>query len=157
MITIISLFGLRNIQDRAGVEEKLRLGFDVDTVDSGGRTLLMEATIWKNHELMEVLLRGGANVNKRDKRDWTALHFAVQEDDLIATKMLVEAGAEVNAQDDYGNNVVLRSVSAFRGNGEVIQFLKAHGADVDLQNKSGISALDSAKQISNYNILQFLE
>lgn len=157
MVTIISLFGLSSIHDHAGVDEKLRMGFNVDTADSGGRTLLMEATIWKNHQLIEMLLRAGADVNKRDKRDWTALHFAAQEDDLLATKLLLEAGADVNAQDDYGNNVVLRSVSAFRGKGEVIQCLIAHGADVDLKNKSGISALGSAKQTTNYNILQFLE
>lgn len=156
-VTILTLFGIKDVNDHATVLKKLSEGFDVNTVDSGGRTLLMEAAIRKDHELIKLLLINGANVNVRDKRSWTALHFAAQEDDLLATKMLVEARADVSAQDDYGNNVVLRAVSMFRGNGDVIQFLIAHGADVNVKNKSGISALDSAKQTSNYNVLPFMD
>lgn len=155
-VTILNLFGIKDINDHAKVRKKLVEGLDVNTVDSGGRTLLMESVIRKDYELIELLLNYGADVNLGDKRQWTALHFAAQEYDLRSTKMLVEHGADVNAQDDYGNNVVLRAVSMFRGNGDLVQFLISHGANINLKNKHGISALDSANQTSNYNVLPFL-
>lgn len=156
LVTILTLFGIGDIRDHATIHRKLLEGLNIDTVDSGGRTLLMEAAIRKDHTLIEMLLKKGADVNIREKRSWTALHFAVQEYDLRATQMLVEAGADVNAQNDYGNNIALMAVSMFRGNGDVLEYVIDHGADINIKNKSGISALDSAKQTSNYNALSFM-
>lgn len=155
--TILSVFEITDLDDIDAVLMKLRHGLDVNAIDSDGRTLLMEATIWRKHRLMEILIRQGADVNKREKREWTALHFAAQDYDLRSVKLLVENGAEINAIDDYGANVLLRAVMNAKGQGDVIKFLVKHGADGHVKNKSGISALDSAKNISNYDLLPFFE
>src|SRR5215204_247361 len=157
MVTILTLFGIKDILDHATVLRKLREGLEINTVDSGGRTLLMEAVIRSDHELIDLLLESGADVNIRDKRDWTAPHFAVQEYDLVSTKQLISHGADVNARDDYGNNIISRAVMNSLGRGDVIQLLLAHGADAHFKNKSGISAFDSARAISNYNVIQYFE
>ena len=157
MLTILTLFGIKEIHDHVAIIKKLHAGTDVDTVDSGGRTLLMEAVIKRDHELINILINNGADVNIRDKRNWTALHFAAQEYDLLSTQKLVQGGANVDAQDDYGNSVISRAVFNSRGRGDVIQVLLNHGADVNIKNNSGISALDLAKRISNYDIVQFFQ
>ena len=84
--TIISLFNIQNLEDVAGILNRLEEGFDVNTVDLGGRTLLMQATIDRNHTLMKLLLQEGADPNVEDTRNWTALHFAAQNYDLPAAK-----------------------------------------------------------------------
>ena len=117
----------------------------------------MEAVIQKDRELVEFLIEAGADVNVRDTRKWTALHFASQEQDTVLVERLIEAGAEVNATDDFGNSVIARAVISFRGNGDVIRILLAQGADIDTKNDRGISALDTARNISNYDVLQFLD
>ncbi len=155
--TILNVFGVLNVTDHAGIHEKLREGLDINTVDWGGRTMLMEAVIQKEYDLMKLLIDHGADPNIRDKRNWTALHFAAQNYDLRATQLLVEVGADVNAKDDYGNNAIFKAVMNFEGNGDVIQFLKSHGADFNEKNKSGISVLDVARRTSNYDLLPFLE
>jgi ankyrin repeat protein len=155
--TILTLFGILNITEHVTILKRLQQGFDVNTVDSGGRTLLMEAVIKGDHELIDILIAHGANVNVRDQRSWTALHFAAQVYDLISVGKLEAHGAEINARDDFGNTPIWRATLNSRGRGEVIQFLLEHGADENVKNQSGISAFDIAKSTSNYNIAQFFE
>ena len=156
-ITILNIFGIKSLDKSDTIMEKLREEIDINTVDSGGRTLLMEAIIRKNHELAKLLIENGADVNIQDNNDWSALHFAAQEYDLISTELLVQNGANVNSQNDYGNSIISTAVFNSRGQGEVIELLINEGADVNLKNKSGISALDLAKTISNYNVIQFFD
>lgn len=156
-VAILKLFGVLNISEHQTILKRLQDGFDINTVDSGGRTLLMEAVVKADHELIDLLIAHGADVNIRDKRKWTALHFAAQACDLTSVRKLVEHAADINAQSDFGNTPISTAVLNSRGKGEVIQFLMSHGADAHIKNNSGISAMDLAKSISNYNLREYLE
>lgn len=155
--TIRSVFGLKDLNDYISIISKIEEGIDINAIDSDNRTLLMEATVWKNHELMEFLIDRGADVNMKEKRNWTALHFAAQNHDIIAMKLLIDNGADVNAKDDYDNNVIIKATSGSAGNGESIRLLLKHGADCKVKNKSGISALDLAKMVTNFDLMQFFQ
>ena len=157
LVTILTIFGVKDISDHETILKRLEQGTDVNTIDSGGRTLLMEAVIQRDHDLVDLLVDRGADVTIRDRREWTALHFAAQEYDAAATKQLLLYGADANARDDYGNTVIATAVLNSLGRGDVIQVLLTHGADASVENQSGISALGLAKNISNYNTVQFLE
>ncbi|MEM9492603.1 MAG: ankyrin repeat domain-containing protein, partial [Myxococcota bacterium] len=69
--------------------------------------------------------------------------------------MLIGRGANVNATDGYGNTVIARAVYDSRGRGEIIETLLAHGADPDIRNERGISAIELAHTIANYDVKQF--
>jgi ankyrin repeat protein len=155
-ITVLHLFGIKDIDEYDAVLKRLNEGFDINTFDSGGRTLLMEAVIRKNQKLAELLIERGADVNRRDERNWTALHFAAQEYDPISTRLLLQSEADVNAQNDFGNSVISTAVFNCDGTDVVIRLLINYGADINIKNNSGISALDLAKSITNYNITPFL-
>ena len=153
--TIESVFEISNLDEIEKIRKKLNSGLDINVVDSGGRTLLMQACIEQNHELIEILLKMGAAVNIREERNWTALHFAAQNHDITAMTLLIEKGADVNAKDDYDNSVILKATSGSGGNGESIRLLLKHGADCKVKNKSGISALDLAKMVTNFDLMQY--
>ena len=155
-VTILALFGVKDTHDHKSILKKLSRGVDVNMVDSDGRTLLMEAVIKGDHRLIELLIENGADLNIRDLKDWTALHFAAQEYDIVSSRKLIESGSEINATDDYGNSVISRAVLSSRGRGEVIRALIENGANINLKNRSGISALDLARSISNYDVVQFM-
>ncbi len=70
---------------------------------------------------------------------------------------LIEHGAKIDVQDAWGNTPLGVAVSNSRGNGEMIRLLLAHGADKNIKNNYGISPLDYARQVANYNIVQFFE
>src|SRR5689334_19281312 len=130
--TILGLFGILQISEHDTILQRLREEVDINLADSGGRTLLMEAVIRRDQELVSILLANGADPNIRDNRDWTALHFASQDYDLTSVRKLVEHGSNINAQDDFGNTPLWRATFNSRGRGDVIRFLLAHGADQNL-------------------------
>lgn len=128
------------------------------STDKMGRTLLMEAAIFKRHDICKLLVSRGADVNAREKgRGWTALHFAAQECAPDITKLLLGGRAEVDVQDTHGNTPLCEAVFNSRGRGEVIRLLIEHGADRNLKNNSGVSPSDLARMITNYNVKQFIE
>jgi len=130
----------------------------LNATDRMGRTLLMEAAIFKHYEICKMLISKGADVNAKEKaRHWTALHFAAQEYDPRITAVLLENGAEVDPQDTYGNTPLSEAVFNSRGRGEVIELLLENGADRNIKNKSGVSPLDLARMIDNFNVKQFFE
>ncbi|MBQ4490331.1 MAG: ankyrin repeat domain-containing protein, partial [Pyramidobacter sp.] len=53
-------------------------------------------------ERVKTLLARGADVNGRSRRQETALQYAAEEGHLEAVKVLIEAGADIDAQDAEG-------------------------------------------------------
>jgi len=155
--TIPNLFGIREISEHETVRERLDSGVEIDTTDSGGRTLLMEAVIRGDHELMNYLIRRGAGVNISDNRGWTALHFAAQKSDTKAAKLLLEAGADVNLKEHHGNNVIWRAVFEARAGFDLVELLLSNGANIDEKNESGISAVDLAQRIGDKELVKILD
>jgi ankyrin repeat protein len=68
---------------------------------------------------------------------------------------LLERGASVDSRDAHGNTPLWRAVFESKNRGEVIKLLLAFGADRDLKNDHGISPLDLARTIANYDATQF--
>ena len=69
----------------------------------------------------------------------TALHWAVQQDDLDLVERLIRAGANVKAKNDYGATPM--SEAAIVGNPAVIEKLLNAGTDVNSPNEDGQTAL----------------
>ena len=58
-----------------------------------------ELRVWRDRlPLLAELLAAGADVHARGLNDWTALHFAVADDDPIAVWMLLRHGADPEAR-----------------------------------------------------------
>ena len=64
---------------------------------------LMTAATLHRPDLVEGLLRAGANVGAARANGWTALHFAAICDDPEAVAVLLAAGADPDAVDDEGD------------------------------------------------------
>ena len=87
----------------------------------------------------------GEDVNKREpKRGQTALHFAAYNDKPVTLKALIEAGADVNAQDSDGSTPL--SFAAEEGNPMIVMELIKAGADVNLARHDGATPLHMAAQ-----------
>lgn len=131
---------------------------NVNIRDKIGRTLLMEAAIFKKEDIARMLIDNGADVSTQEKKGCTALHFAVQSNLTNVVKLLIEKGANINAQDDYGNTPLLNALGSFDGySKDIIILLIQAGADKDLINKSGISPYQFAMKVTNHDLKQFFK
>jgi ankyrin repeat protein len=144
-------------KDILGLQEVLRQpGVDVNEKDRDGRTALILASMSGKLDFVDALLSKGAQVNLADTLGGhTALHFAVQSGQIEIVKRLISGGVEIDPVDNFGNTPLARAVFESRGKGEVIHLLLAAGADRNHKNKSGVSPLDLAKKIANFNVAQF--
>jgi uncharacterized protein len=124
-------------------------------LDRDGRSDLHYAACDGDLAAVEKFVSRGADVNLQDRQGWTPLHFAAQALSREVTSYLLPHGASVDAQDAHGNTPLFLATFAFRGDGTVIQLLRAAGADPKRKNKSGVSPLELARTIANYDVAQF--
>ena len=68
-------------------------------------------------------------------------------------RVLVEAGADVNIQNQHGNTAFFSAVAA--GAEESLKLLLNKGADVSIQNKEGESALAVAVAHEKFRCMKF--
>lgn len=81
------------------VEILVRAGANIDRVDPRGEFVLKEAAENGNGKLVERLIALGANVNNRGGGVGTALNAATNGDELETMQLLLDAGADPNIPD----------------------------------------------------------
>jgi ankyrin repeat protein len=86
---------------------------------------------------LKALLDGGASPNVRDSKDITPLMYAAETGSVAEMRILVEHGADVNAQNAFGATALMWSVSDV----QKVLLLLDHGAEVNIAAKSGKTAL----------------
>ena len=124
-------------------------GAEVNARDQSGHTPLMEACSHGEESAVTFLIEHGADVDPQDNDEETALHHAVYSDceSLEILSCLILKGLDVNACESDGRSPLM--IASVRGKVNSVAFLLEHGANVNLQNKNGKSALHYA--VIGYN------
>jgi ankyrin repeat protein len=89
---------------------------------------LVSVMVSPNPKIVAHLIGLGTNVNARDWRLWTPLHFAVRTGSSRVVKMLIEAGAEVDSPNDEGVTPLHLCLIKPPCNLEIVDMLLAAGA-----------------------------
>ena len=119
---------------------------DLNKLDKYGKTPIMYACLIGSLEIVQELVKHGADVNKRDLLNWTPAFYAK---DVAIVDYLLSVGADINAQDYRGNNLILNSLLAAPGSHaygsaqqfSLIKLLVDHGINVNAKDNKGYTAL----------------
>jgi ankyrin repeat protein len=116
----------------------------VNIEDNYGRTVLLNAALYGNIELVEWVIEKGANINHTDKNGYSALHFAAQENHTNVVKFLIEKNISLDIQDKNGNTPAWVTIMYWNGgkNFDILQALIDANADLSLKNKANRAAID---------------
>ncbi|KAL4227063.1 Ankyrin repeat [Mactra antiquata] len=126
------------------VKHYIKSGFHIDTELRSGWTGLMYAANHANTEMVELLLKSGANPNFH-KDMYTVLMAACgaggfKEDDVEnVIRILLGKGAKANTYDRYHTSPLM--YAAREGHSEVLEMLVEAGANVNKQDNRGFTAL----------------
>ena len=130
--------------DAASVRLFLEAGFDPDTRDRHGVTMLCLAVRNRHLAAAEALLAGGASIDlKAGDRGYTPLMDAVKSGPPEHVAYFLERGADPNLESKDGQSALVVAVG--RQDIDSARLLLRHGADADIPDKLGMSARSYAR------------
>lgn len=130
---------IRSFDEKAAVK-LMGYGIDCNAVDDHGNTALHSAFQTgppRNSAILKALITGGTDPNLRNRDGNTALFcilgFDAREREAISS--LIAAGADINAEDNNGQNVLFRHMANFSS--EAFQYFVDFGASVSARDVKG--------------------
>lgn len=142
---------------------------------------LVYASQDSNVEEIKQILADEVDVNVRDDKNWTPLHWASTGNNLDAVRLLLENGADPNAKNEFGYtplhmacahghmqvarllieagadpNTRAQSrtplhLACSNGRPAIVRLLLSHGADPGAENAKGKTALTEALELGDAN------
>ncbi|PWU20664.1 MAG: hypothetical protein C5B50_03420 [Verrucomicrobia bacterium] len=124
-------------------------GADPNKARKDGSPPLVIAASQKTQEAVELLVAHHAEVNSTNRDGWSALFFAVKDDNLKPmAELLIKSGADVRATDKDGGTPLHVAVSN-SAHQEVELLLAYSGTDPNVRNRFGETPLDIAKRMES--------
>lgn len=120
-------------------------GFDADNLNSridNGMSMPMVAAMEARHDLLQELLRAGADPNLINDDQNSALWFACYSGEVALIELLIAHRCDIDKQNVNGATCLIYAASA--GKFDVVKTLVDAGADLGRTTLDGFTALDSA-------------
>lgn len=125
-------------------------------IDRYGRNNLINNVINNNINEVIQLIENGTDINFQDKNGWTSLHFASQNFNEKMITYLLNNGAYPNIKDANGNTPFSTALFNCKGvETDIFEQFKIKGGNPEIQNNYGVSPLDLAKKISNFDLKKY--
>ncbi len=124
----------------------------VTACDNGGT--LYKASFTNDVEMARSLIaEGDSDVNARDAQGSTPLHMAAVMGSAEVARLLITAGANLEARNDVGTPL---HVAVSYGQMEVVRLLIEAGASVNAQDQTGRTPLHEAVSIGKADIVSLV-
>lgn len=141
--------------------------YEIDSLDNSGNNILhyylnnTEAFSLSWEVIIPCILKKGLDINQKQTKGTfgrSPLHISVFAKEKEISEYLIEMGADVNSTDKTGNSIISTAVMWYRDqDGYFIELLLKHGADIYLENQSGISAITLADSIASNDVAKFFK
>ena len=137
-------------QVKALIEE----GYDVNTEDKSGNTLVHWAAYTDNVDLLKFLKEKGADLKAVNHFGEQAIHAAAKANKVQAAAYLKEQGVDVNVPDKSRERPIHEA--AKKGHVEMIQWLCENGAEVNVKDSERRMPVHSVAENGNIAAMNVL-
>jgi rhodanese-related sulfurtransferase len=124
----------------------------IDAVIANATTPLMKASHIGDRDIVDLLIKAGAQLNACNADGNNALWLACVGGHLDIIDMLVSAGIDIDNRNDNGATPLMYAASS--GKAAIVERLLGKGADVTVETLDGFSALDLAGTIECLTLLR---
>ena len=116
-------------------------------VNSTEGEIALQCAAKKGHlAVVKALIKAGADVNRQDNYENTALGAATAQGSTLVVMELIKAGADVNLADDMGATPIFSAAEL--GNSIIVALLIQAGADVNRIDEDDMKPIDIALRYS---------
>jgi len=134
-----------NRNDKEQVQQLVDQGADVNQLESNGDAPLIMAAYKGHSEIVEILLKAGADVTAVDPgMKATALHAAAYAGRTKSAQLLIEYGIDIDAQGPYNGYTALHD-AIWQNNVETAKVIIAAGPNLSLKGNDGQTPLAMAQ------------
>ena len=134
----------------------LNSGIDVNSKTLQGVPLLCVATRNDSKEMLELLLKKGADINEvSEDRGYSPVMDAVWRKNYDIAKLLIDRGADMSTMSSDGQSILVLAVG--NGNSKIVKLLLDSGADPDVKDSMGMSARGYASLFKNEELMKHME
>jgi len=133
---------------------------NINITGNHGQSLLQEAIAVPRYGHARALIESGVNLNNQDADGKTVLHYAIDSlrgkgdpaevEELVGS--ILEKGGSPNIVDKFGNPPIWTAALLPKKNFNIIKTLIKFGADPNIKNNSGKSAIDFAQQTNKVEL-----
>ena len=150
-----SFFAAAQARDAMALNAFFDAGINPNAQNSDGRTVLISAAARGELDVVNVLLSRGVDVNIKDNRGYTALAHALEARyPEVDEALLNRPEIDPNVGGLLDRPILLAYV--WRDNKKATERLLALGANVNLRDKDGDTALHGAAETGNVEIMRML-
>ncbi len=145
--------------DTERIEKIVAAGVNPNVPDRNGATALQLAIFTQTAYVVKKLISLGASVSSKSVDGYYPAHWAALAGKFETMVVLIEHEAQVNVVDQFKMTPLM--FAALGSDARIVSFLLEKGADVNLLDEKGQSALDHAQseyaQFPNDEIINLLE
>jgi len=135
------------------VEYHLENKFDANCIINSGVTPIMTAALYNRTEIIKLLIKYKAEINKQSESGWTALIYASKNGNYETVKLLLDNKADINLHLKGGENAFTEACSAKQN--KVALLLLENGIDVNtIQNEIGLNGLIIVSNFGNIELVK---
>ena len=132
-------------------------GANLNTIHADSKGTALIYSIENSHyEIAKLLIENDADVNLYSENHWSALHYFARENKPELLKLALSKGAKVNLQTAAEAYTPL-IFSAYNGYMKCCYLLVKAGADIDIKDKTGKTAMDYAEEKKHSVVVSFLK
>ncbi|MBN1759585.1 MAG: ankyrin repeat domain-containing protein [Chitinispirillaceae bacterium] len=141
----------------SGVDVNQRFEYEFSWLMGSNKevTPLELAAVYNNVQIVELLLKKGADVNASDGDGYTALIVAARQGNAENLQVLLKAGAKVDARAWAGGITALNQ-AAVANHPDCVKVLLAAGADKSIRDNMDSSPLDRAEFWGHKEVIRLL-
>lgn len=123
------------------------------TKGPSGNQALHIAALNSYKDVVEILLKAGADPNSTGFQNWTALHSAARGGSSRICELLLKHGADPTAKSDLGSEIPL-TVAKRSGNYAVVRILELQATSISEHGKQLLKALLGKKLADARNLIE---
>lgn len=143
------------LNEKTTLDKFIRV-IDVNSVDKRGRSPLHEIAYWGHVKNAIDIIASGAKVNLQANNGQTPIFDAVKSNNAAMTELLINRGTHINLPDASGDTVLKAAIKSQYKNLQVISLLLTAGANPNIHNKYGETALHEAVGTGDIDVVKLL-